>query len=290
MRIKVIYNPVAGRGRARRHIAEAQECFRANGAEVDCSASVTPADLTRLAAEASRAKYDRVVICGGDGSLNLAVRELDLSSVTLALLPMGSGDDFARVAGIPRDVKAACDVALRGRVREVDVALANGIRYVGVAGLGFDSEVARFANERVGLLRGSAVYLYAILRVLPRFRPHRIRVEYDDTIREEEVMFAVVGNSQQYGGGIRITPQASIDDGLLDLCMIGKTSRMHLLRTLPTAYTGKHLADPIVSTARGTAFHISSERVMDIYADGERITTTPTSFAIAAQKLRIVVP
>ncbi|HEX7832473.1 MAG TPA: diacylglycerol kinase family protein, partial [Thermoanaerobaculia bacterium] len=145
MHLKLIYNPTAGRGRARRHVREVEEYLRANGARVDCEPSTSADDLVRIAAESSRAGYDRVVVAGGDGTLNLAVREFDLEKGTLALIPTGSGDDFARVAGIPRDIRGACDTVLHGVVREFDVALANNLRYLGVAGLGFDSEVADFA-------------------------------------------------------------------------------------------------------------------------------------------------
>ena len=243
--------------------------------------------MTRTAADASRGAYDRVVVCGGDGTLHLSVREFDLASGTLALIPLGSGDDFAKVLGIPRDLRAACELALRGDAREVDVALANGIRYLGVAGLGFDSEVARYANENVKFLRGSLVYLYAILRVLPRFTPHRVTI---DGTRNEEIMFATVGNSRQYGGGIRITPDAKIDDGVLDLCVVHRTSRLQLLKTLPRAYTGAHVKSAFVETARGTEFMFDSERPMDVYADGERIAATPVRFALAEERLRIVAP
>src|SRR5439155_16516743 len=105
------------------------------------------------------------------------LREFDLTRGTLALIPLGSGDDFAKVNGIPRDSRKASEVAMGGKVREVDVATANGLRYAGVAGLGFDSEVARFARERVKHIHGSAVYVYAILRVLPKFRPRRVRID-----------------------------------------------------------------------------------------------------------------
>src|SRR5256885_13272570 len=202
VRLKVIYNPAAGRGRVTQRIAEVEQHLRSLGAGVEIYASSSPKDLTREAAESSRGGFDRVVICGGDGTLNLAIRDFDLSRGTLALVPLGSGDDFARVNGIPRTVREACDVALDGQVREVDVALANNIRYAGVAGLGFDSECAKFARERVKLLRGSPVYLYAILRVLPNFRPRHVRIDG----RDEEIMFVVFGNSPQYGGGIKITP------------------------------------------------------------------------------------
>ncbi|MGH7487479.1 MAG: diacylglycerol/lipid kinase family protein [Thermoanaerobaculia bacterium] len=287
MKVKFIYNPAAGRGRATKHHAEAERALRALGADVDAHASSSPADLTRAAADASRADYERVVVCGGDGTLNLAVREFDLAHGTLALIPQGSGNDFAKVLGLPRDARAAAELAIRGTPREVDVAVANGIRYLGVAGLGFDSEVASYANENVKLLRGSLVYLYAILRVLPRFTPHRVMI--DDT-RDEEIMFATVGNSRQYGGGIRIVPDAVIDDGQLDLCIVHRTSRFQLLKTLPKAYTGAHVKSPFVEIGRGTSYAFASERPMDVYADGERITTTPVQFSLASERLRIVAP
>jgi diacylglycerol kinase (ATP) len=288
--LKLIYNPTAGRGRARRNVREVEEYLRSRGARVDCEPSTGPDDLVRIAAESSRAGYDRVVICGGDGTMNLAIREIDLTAVTLALIPTGSGDDFARVMGIPRKIRAACDIVLDGRVREIDVAMANGLRYLGVAGLGFDSEVADFANRNVRFLRGSAVYLYAIFRVLPAFTPRPVTIRTADGTRHEEIMFAAIGNTRQYGGGIRITPHAIVDDGLLDLCIVHRTTRAQLLQTLPKAYTGAHITKPFVEMAREREVHFEGERPMAVYADGEPITTTPVSFGLAAERLRIVVP
>ena len=290
MHLKVIYNPTAGRGRARRHVREVEEYLRSRGARADCEPSTGPDDLVRIAAESSRAGYDRVVVCGGDGTLNLAVREFDLTKGTLALIPTGSGDDFARVCGIPRDIRGACDVVLTGSVREVDVAVANQLRYLGVAGLGFDSEVAEYANRNVKFLRGSAVYLYAILRVLPKFTPRPVHIRSENGSRDEQIMFAAIGNSRQYGGGIRITPDAEIDDGLLDLCIVHKTTRAQLLKTLPKAYTGAHVKSPFVEMGRGREFHFESDQAMAVYADGEPLTRTPVSFALAKERLRIVVP
>ena len=287
MKLRLIYNPAAGRGRARRHIEDAEEHLRALGAQVDAAASSSPDDLTRLAAEGSRGGWDRVVVCGGDGTLHRAVRDYDLGGAPLALLPLGSGDDFAKVCGIPRDLRAACEVAVRGGVREVDVAHANGIRYLGVAGLGFDSEVARYANEHAKFLRGSLVYLYAILRVLPRFTPHPVRINGN---AQQEIMFATVGNSRQYGGGIRITPAAQIDDGELDFCIVHRTSRLQLLTTLPLAYSGGHVRKRYVECGRGREFRFESERPLDVFADGEHVTTTPVTFGLVGEKLRIIVP
>ena len=288
MDLKLIYNPAAGRGRTRRSVEAVQTYLRARGARVDVHASTSSADLTRVAAESSRAGYERIVVCGGDGTVHFAVRELDLSRATLAVVPLGSGDDFARVMGIPRRIEAACDVVLGGATREVDVALANGIRYLGVAGLGFDSEVAAFANSVKGI-GGSAVYVYAIFRVLPRFKPQQVRLTIDGASREEQIMFAVVGNSPQYGGGIRIVPAAEIDDGVLDYCLVRRTSRFQLLKTLPRAYSGGHVTKPFVETGRGRTFRFESAKPLEVYADGERVTTTPVTFALDG-RLRVAVP
>jgi len=288
--LKVIYNPAAGRGRARRHVREVEEYLRSRGARVDCEPSTGPDDLVRIAAESSRAGYDRVVVCGGDGTLNLALRDFDLAKGTLALIPTGSGDDFARVMGIPRNIRRACDVVLDGAVHEVDVALANNLRYAGVAGLGFDSEVAEYANHNVKFLRGSAVYLYAIMRVLPKFTPRPVRIRSENGTRDVPIMFAAVGNTRQYGGGIRITPDAIVDDGLLDLCIVHQTTRVHLLKTLPKAYTGAHVKSSFVEMGRGREFHFESEQPMAVYADGEPLTRTPVSFGIAGEKLKVCLP
>lgn len=290
MHLKVIYNPAAGRGRARRAVNEVEERLRAGGARVDCEPSISPEDLVRIAAESSRAGYDRVVVCGGDGSLNLAIREFDLANGTLALIPAGSGDDFAKVTGVPRDIAGACQTVLTGRVREVDVALANDLRYLGVAGLGFDSEVADYANRNVKFLRGSAVYLYAILRVLPKFTPRPVRLRGEDGSRDLAIMFAAVGNTRQYGGGIKITPDAQLDDGLLDICIVHETSRFQLLKTLPKAYTGAHVQRPFVEIGRGREFHFESPQPMAVYADGEPLTRTPVSFTLAKERLKFVAP
>jgi len=290
VRLKLVYNPTAGRGKTRRHIDDVQRYLVAGGADVDVHATTSAADLTRVVAEASRGGFDRGVGAGGDGSMHLAVREFDLERGVLANIPLGSGDDFARVAGIPRrNIRAACETVLNGAVRQFDVALANGVRYLGVAGLGFDSEVAAKA-QTVKVLRGSAVYLYSILRVLPRFTPHRVRIRIGDQTRDEDIMFATVGNTRQYGSGIRIVPAALPDDGVLDYCIVHRTTRLQLLLTLPLAYNGKHVRKPFVETGRATEFHFESEQPLDVYADGEYVTKTPVTFGLEKQKLQVMVP
>jgi YegS/Rv2252/BmrU family lipid kinase len=285
LRLRVIYNPTGGRGRVARRMPEVQAHLRALGAAVETYATASADDLARAAAEASRdGSVDRVVICGGDGSVHHGVRDFDLERGTFAMLPLGSGDDFASVCNVPRDVRRACETAVRGEVREVDVALANGIRYLGVAGLGFDSEVNEYANS-IRLPLGSFVYVYATLRLLPRFQPHRVSI---DGAPPAPIMFAAVGNARQYGGGIRIAPDARLDDGLLDACIVHRTSRFQLLMTMPRAYSGAHTKSEFVELRRAAAFLFESEEALKVYGDGEYMTTTPVRFGVEGRRLRVV--
>lgn len=290
MRLAVLYNPVAGRGRAANDIMRAMGVFQNLGARTDLIESRSGEHLTELASKLSSEGYDRIVIAGGDGTLNRVVRGLHLERTVVGLLPLGSGDDFAQAAGIPRSISEACRVVVNGRQRLVDVPTVNGVRYLGVAGLGFDSEVARYANEKMLWLRGPLLYLYATLAVIQRFKPRQIRYSVDGVVRDEEVMFVVVGNSPRYGAGVHIAPTARIDDGILDLYVIGKATKWQLLTTMPLAYKGRHVSKPFVSSQRGKDFLFESSEPMDVYADGELVGQTPATIRLDAQQLRIMVP
>lgn len=290
MRLRLLYNPGAGKGRAHRQIGEAVAYLRGRGAEVELRASQSREHLIAMGREAARGSVDRVVACGGDGTVHLAVRELELGRATFGILPLGSGDDFARTLGIPTDIEGACDLLLDGEIREIDVALANEIRYLCVAGFGFDAEVTRFANSRVSRLRGTPLYLYSIFRVLRKFQPKRVTIGHGGVSRERRIMFAVVGNAPRYGAGIRIAPAADPSDGILDLCVVHECGKLDLVRTLPRAYSGRHVTSPFVETARGTEFHFDSDEPLEVFADGELVTTTPLTIRLSPEKLRIVAP
>lgn len=289
MQIKLLLNPEAGRGRAASRIGKALRTFERMGASVELETSTSREHLSDLASAASRGDYDRIVACGGDGTVHWILRGLDRSRATLGVLGLGSGDDFARVLGMPRDIDQSCEVILSGPTRELDVATANGIPFVGVAGLGFDSEVARYANDHVRFLRGPLVYLYSIFRVIQKFRPLEVRVSIGGEIRREQIMFMAVGNTHRYGGGIAVVPTARPDDGLLDLCIVERCSRWQLLRTLPMAYSGGHVRRPFVRLERTPQVDVTSMQSLEIFADGEPVTRTPVELAIAEQKLRVVV-
>ena len=286
MRLKVIVNPAAGRGRAQKRVASALEIFRHGGATIDLAESRSAEHLAELGRAASVAGYDCVVICGGDGSVHHAVREFDLQRGTLGIIPLGSGDDFARTLGIPIDPAGAAAAVLRRRTRRVDIGTANETRFLVAASVGFDAAVARYAST-VSHFRGPTIYLYAVLKMLRHFEPLPVSLGGDGT-HGGEMMFAVFANAFRYGGGIRIAPAALIDDGLLDVFVVSACSKLDLLTTLPLAYVGKHTWRRFVRGWRGQTFTVESETPLEVFADGEHVGFTPLRVGIEPAALQVV--
>jgi diacylglycerol kinase (ATP) len=288
MKLRLLLNPSAGRGRAAKRVGAAVEELQRLGAEVSLGVASSAPHLAELAREASAGTWDRIVACGGDGTVHWVLRGLDRERAVLGVLGLGSGNDLSRVLKMPQSVAESCRMLLEGDVVPFDVATANGVPWLGVGALGFDSEVARYANDHVRHLRGSLAYLYAIFRVIGKFTPHEIRIEIDGESRTEHVMLLAVGNTHRYGGGIAIVPTAQPDDGMLDLCIVSRCSRWQLLRTLPKAYRGRHVESPFVRIERVERLAVTASETLELFADGEPVTTTPVELAIAPQKLRIV--
>lgn len=232
------------------------------------------ADVTRLAREAAAAGASRFIVAGGDGTVHHAVQALAGTGCALGIVPLGSGNDLARVLELPRDPEAAFRVAIEGAVRPIDVGCAGGVLFPGVASFGLDGEATRFAAERTRRMRGPLLYGYAALRTLGRFTPFEARVVYDGAAFEGRVMFVAVANSGRYGGGMRIAPEARLDDGLLDVVIVREVSRAELLLWFGRVFGGTHVRHPAVVTARAARVEVSTDRPMTISADGEVLART----------------
>lgn len=289
MRVLVLCNPAAGKGRALRASRTAVELLRDRGADAQMIVTESREHLTRVAAE-NGAAWDRLVVAGGDGTLHHAIRDLDLANTVLGILPFGSGDDFAKALEIPATLHKACDVLIDGEVRRVDVARVNETRYLGIASIGLDSEVAQWVNEHARAGIRSLVYLWALARVLPRYQHKTIVLRIEGRLHEQQIMLAVIANNSRYGGGIEIAPTARLDDGLLDLHLVRRCSKARLLMTLPLAYRGAHLSSPLVSWQRSDSFEIDSDEPLDVFADGEYVTQTPAAFSLEPSPLQVMVP
>ena len=268
--VRFLLNPAAGRWGAAARLDRLRVLASAAGAGLVVSKS--GADI---AAQARRAVADgvaRLVVAGGDGTMHQAAQGLAGSECALGVVPLGTGNDLAGTLGIPADLDAAAARALTGGMRRLDLVRVEETVCIGYAGVGFDSEVTRFANE-VKRLRGPLVYVYAVLHTLATFKPASMRVVHDGGTFEGRVMFAVVANLPRFGGGMRIAPAALPDDGWLDLVIVRELSRLRLLAVFPKVYRGTHVNHPEIQIVRTRRAEITLDREMTLYGGGEPVAT-----------------
>jgi YegS/Rv2252/BmrU family lipid kinase len=253
--------------------------------EVETRSVEHAAEIAAGAAEAGEV----VAALGGDGLVRPVAGALRGRETALAILPAGRGNDLARVLGIPAEPSAAARVAVQGRERRVDVAEVNGVPFVGIASLGFDSEANRIANES-RLVRGKPVYVYASLRALAAWKPAAFTVTVDGERHELTGYSVAVGNSRGYGGGMLLLPHAELDDGQLDVLMIADHPKWRFLLDLPKVFRGTHLASHNARLTRGSVVQVDADRPFDVYADGDPVGHTPATMRVRRQVLKVIVP
>ncbi len=285
-----IVNPAAGRGRTRKLLPELTQAAREAGVELHVSPEPgAPAKLALAAAEAG----NDLVACGGDGLVTEVVGVAADTGRRLAVVPTGAGNDFARVLGY--DAKRPLDAfrALAdGTDRVVDLGRVNGRWYTCVTASGFDAEANRWANT-VQRLSGTTLYIAAVLRTLAVYKPHPFRLSVDGEEREMRAWLVAVGNGPAYAGGMRVTPNARLDDGLLDVTVVGAVSKAEFLLNFPKIFKGTHVSHPRVQTFRGKLIELASldpSVPMEVYADGERVGPLPGTMEAVPDALNVRVP
>jgi YegS/Rv2252/BmrU family lipid kinase len=288
MKFSVIANPSAGGGRTARQLEGVRRALRDLGLEHEL-------ELTRdleHARELTRAATTRgevAVAFGGDGLIGAVADALKETDGTLGVLPGGRGNDFARVLGIPKEPRAACQVLASGKIRAIDLGTAGAATFIGIASCGFDSDANRVANES-RLIRGNLVYAYGALRTLMSWRPASFEVTVDGESRRVRAYTIAAANSKAYGGGMMLAPDAELDDGLLDLVIVEDVPKLRFLRLLPTVFKGEHIRQPNVHVLRGAKIEISADRPFTVYADGDPVAELPVTLGTVPRAVRVLVP
>jgi YegS/Rv2252/BmrU family lipid kinase len=287
--LTLIVNPSAGGGKAGRALPEVQDALTRLG--IDHRAERTRGleharDLARGAAAAGEV----AVAFGGDGLVGAVAGALSGTDGVLGVLPGGRGNDFARALGIPLEPVAACEVLHTGVVRSLDLGLVDSRTFIGIASCGFDSVANRIAND-TRLVRGNLVYAYGALRALVGWKPATFTIELDDGQRRSVSGYTVAAaNSKAYGGGMMMAPEASLEDGLLDIVIVGDVPRLRFLRLLPTVFNGEHVRQPNVEVLRAASARISASRPFTMYADGDPIAELPVTVSALRAAIRTIVP
>jgi diacylglycerol kinase (ATP) len=292
MKIIILVNPSSGRGYGSTHGRRAVELLEKAGARVEAVETPTFQHTLERAEAMTKQHCDVVAAVGGDGTVNAVANGLCRSPSsnrpTMAVIPCGRGNDFAASLGLA-DLQSACNAILTGERRRIDMGKTEAGYFLGVAGAGFDSKVARRAQRQFPLLSGAAVYVLALLRTLTAFQPIPARITYDSGVYEGLMTFVVAGNNDRYGGGMRITPHASMYDGLLDLCLVKEVTRSTLLRVFPRVFRGTHLDHPQVFYTKTKRVTIESTEPVELFADGEFIQPIPACIEVVPAALEVII-
>jgi diacylglycerol kinase (ATP) len=287
--IALLTNPTSGKGRGMRTAAIARPRLQEAGFTVRSLVGRDADEAQDLARWAVAEGVESLVVVGGDGMVHLAVQALVGSETSLGIIPAGTGNDVARYLELPRsDPQAAADVVVGSRTRRIDLARTAGQHYVTVLAAGFDSKV----NERANAMtwpRGQMRYTLATLSELRVFEPLPYTLELDGAVRRLDAMLVAVGNGPSFGGGLRITHGASIDDGLLDVVIIKTMGKLDLVRTYPKLYTGGHTTHPQYEHHRVRTVTVAAPGIV-AYADGERLGALPLTVDVVPGALKVLVP
>jgi YegS/Rv2252/BmrU family lipid kinase len=284
----LIVNPHAGAGRALKLLPSVEAELRAQGRQFRVERT-TSMDHARELARDAAAKDEIVAAMGGDGITGAIAGELRDGKGLLAVFPGGRGNDFARKLEIPFDPAEAAKLLLTGSERRIDLAEVGGTTYLGILSAGFDSEVSRIALE-TRLKLGTFVYTYGVLRAILSWKEAAWDVVIDGEPHAFPGFSVAVCNSGVFGGGMFLAPDASLEDGLLDIVLIARQSKRAYLRGLPRVFKGTHFQDPAVSLVQAREVTFSADRPFTAYADGDPIAELPTTVRALPKALRVVAP
>ena len=242
--------------------------------------------------------YSAALIFGGDGTVHRHLPQLHQQKIPVLVVPTGSGNDFAKALGI-----RSIEIALRAwqqfcadqkNVKEIDLGVIRSgsqeTLFCCVAGIGMDAEANARANRMPQWLKSRGGYVLAALQSLIAFKPAEMNITAEGREIQRSAFFIAVGNALSYGGGMKVTPQATLDDGLLDFCLVSKMNKLKLLCWVPTIFFGQHLRLKQVEYFRASQIRIESARKLDLYADGEYAAQTPVEIGLIRRGMRVIVP
>lgn len=288
MRCLLLLNPGSRAGGIAH--ADLRRLFEAHGAEL-VGGVHEPQALPELVAGAQRDAIERIVVGGGDGTLNAVLSDLISAQIPVGLLPLGTANDFAHNLGIPDDVEAAVQIALRGREWPIDVGRVDGKPFLNVATIGLGPAVTKHLTSELKARLGFLSYPRALISAYRESKPFRVGVQADQ--RQEmrlRVIHLAIGNGRYYGGGAIVNHPARLDDGLLHLSALRPTPLWRLLLQAPLVGLGWHRPAPDSVAIAASAIRIETRHEKRISADGEILGSTPASFQVEPQALRVLVP
>ncbi|MGF7186543.1 YegS/Rv2252/BmrU family lipid kinase [Desulfitispora alkaliphila] len=290
MKVKCVVNPVAGKGRTEKSWQGTLKTLQKLGFYISWDFTEYRGHGKEISSKAIEQGYQMIVAVGGDGTLNEVINGLGDSNVKVGLIPTGTGNDFARTLEIPLDPIEASILLGQLRTKLVDLGQVNGRKFLNMAGIGVDANVAQYINEYDGFLKGHAAYLLAMLKAILKYKPIPVQIKSCQGDMFYNVIMIAVANAKHVGGGIPIAPEAVIDDGNLDIIIIEEMSKLEIIKSIPLLLKGEHLSHPKVHNFKCKHLEGISEESVLVHADGDIIGYLPQTFYIEKKSIEIIVP
>ena len=295
MKLSVILNPYANRWNARAQQQALESALRRQTIDFDLTLTQSRGHAQSLAEDSAAGGYDAVIAAGGDGTVHevvcgLATAAGDGPTLPLGIIPIGSGNDFSDMAGLPRNLAEAASTFAAGQTRQVDLATYNGTFFNNNCSAAMEPLVTLEYEKIKVRLPGHVRYLIALVRALLNLKAWQMTIDWDDGSFAGPVFLFSLCNGPRVGSMFRMAPMALIDDGLLDFIMVPEVSKLTVLRTLPRLIPGTHIHMPHVTHGRTTAVRIRSAPGTPVQADGELLTSAVSdlTYAIVPGKLTLL--
>jgi diacylglycerol kinase (ATP) len=290
-KIGIVFNPVAGKGKAQRIERKLLDIIRKRHPTFLFERTQYPEHAYQLAKRMAN-DVDVIIAAGGDGTLNSVAVAVAGTATTIGILPIGSGNDFIRSIGIPSDPYRALDIAFNGKRKLFDLGSVNVTeektgsviqkKFLNSFGIGLDAEIAH-ATQSISYLRGIMLYSYAAIKTLIRYNAVELEINSDSWSKKLQALFVCAGNGQYEGGGFKLTPQAQPDDGLLQVCIVPKMSMEKLLRAAVKVPNGLHGESDGIELLNVKQLNIQSKSPTVIHVDGEIISTRAISAELSIE-------
>lgn len=295
MRTKLILNPVAGKDTAHDDLTLINARLRSRTGSLDIVLTIGPGDAEALARQAVQEGYDHLFVAGGDGTLNEAINGVasvadGLTRVTFGIIPRGTGNDFASAIGIPAAAEEAIATLLQAPVVPVDLGRMNERYFVNVSSGGFLAAASVATSERLKTLTGRLAYLIGGAQALLDYEPVRTRVVLEDESFEASLYAFAVCNAPLVGGGRLIAPEAVIDDGLFDVCLIHAMPTVDFVGLLASVSAGEHVHDERVDYIRTSHLTLEFERAIPLNTDGQIFEGIRCEYRLLPRAVRFLIP
>lgn len=268
MKYHVLVNPIANRGKGKKLFSYIKGLFEREKFNFDIEFTKGKEETMKQVENALEKGADVVVAAGGDGTVNEVVNGLKGRGI-LGILPIGRGNDIALSLKIPKNLEKAVKILKNGKYFKMDLGLVDGRYFVGITGMGFDAEVNITANNTK--LKGPLGYIVSVFTTLRRYKAKECEISFDGVNWKGEITLVAVGNTRNYGGGMKILPNSQLDDGYFDVCVIEKVSSLELVLYFPLIFVGKHTINPHVKMFRAKEVVVKGSSDLMATMDGELI-------------------